>query len=92
MSWVSGDTPFVEGALYLAQAADATPLQSVLTFREVMDLRTSARLVVLSACESGLGVQSRGEGIQGLTRAWLFAGAGRLWPANGASTMTRQPR
>ena len=37
------------------------------TFREVMDFRTSARLVVPPACESGLGAQSRGEGIQGLT-------------------------
>jgi CHAT domain-containing protein len=71
----AGTPPHAEGALYLAEAADLTPLQSVLTFREVMDLRTSAKLVVLSACESGLGAQSRGEGIQGLTRAWLFAGA-----------------
>ena len=67
--------PYEEGALYLAQVEDSTPVQSVLTYREVMDLRTSARLVVLSACESGLGVLTRGEGVQGLTRAWLFAGA-----------------
>jgi len=71
----AGTPPYAEGALYLAQTEDSTPLQSVLTFREVMDLRTSSRLVVQSACESGLGAQSRGEGIQGLTRAWLFAGA-----------------
>jgi CHAT domain-containing protein len=43
-----------------------------LTFREVMDFRTSARLVVPSACESALGAQS--EGIQGLTRAGCLPG------------------
>jgi len=71
----AGTPPYTEGALYLAQAEDSTPLESVLTFSEVMNFRTSAKLVVMSACESGLGGQSRGEGIQGLTRAWLFAGA-----------------
>jgi hypothetical protein len=70
-------TPYAESALYLEHS---TLLQSVLTFREVMDFRTSARLVVPSACESGLGAQSRGEGIQGLTRAGCLPGAGRGQP------------
>ena len=38
-----------ERALFLAQAEDSAPPESVLTFREVMELRTSARLVLLSA-------------------------------------------
>lgn len=71
----AGTAPYLEGAIYLSQTDDSTPMQSVLTAREVMDLRTNAILVVLSSCESGLGTLSRGEGIQGLTRAWLFAGA-----------------
>jgi CHAT domain-containing protein len=66
--------PYAESALYLARRSTRQLLQSVPTFREVMDFRTSARLVVPSACESGLGAQNRGEGIQGLTRAGCLPG------------------
>lgn len=47
----------------------------LLTVSEIMNLRYNARLVVLSACQTGLGRPERGEGIIGLTRAVMYAGS-----------------
>lgn len=40
-----------------------------------MNSRYNARIVVLSACDSGLGKTERGEGVTGLTRAVMYAGS-----------------
>lgn len=57
---------------------------------EVFDLDLTASLVVLSACESGLGELSTGNELMGLTRAFLYAGApavvASLWKVDDAST------
>jgi CHAT domain-containing protein len=57
---------------------------------EVFSLRMNPRLVVLSACESGIGSLEGGDEVQGLNRAFLYAGAGgvlaSLWSVSDEST------
>ena len=67
-----------------------------LTVNEILDLRLTARLVTLSACETGLGSISEGDELVGLSRAFLYAGSAgiivSLWKVDDATTawlMTR---
>lgn len=57
---------------------------------EIYNLKINAALVTLSACETGLGKVARGEGIVGLSRSLLYAGAENLivslWQVADAST------
>ncbi|MCD4769291.1 MAG: CHAT domain-containing protein [Bacteroidales bacterium] len=46
-----------------------------LTVHEVFELNLNARLVTLSACETGLGYLDRGDEIVGLSRAFIYAGS-----------------
>ncbi len=61
-----------------------------LTMEEVLELRLDADLTVLSACQSGRGEAVRGEGVIGLTRAFMVAGsravAVTLWNVDDASS------
>ena len=58
--------------------------------REIYGLRLKADLVVLSACQTAAGKMEKGEGIQGLARAFFCAGSrsvvASLWNVNDAST------
>jgi CHAT domain-containing protein len=61
-----------------------------LALNAVYNLRLKADLVVLSACNTGLGKDIRGEGLVGLTRGFMYAGARRVvatsWQVNDIAT------
>lgn len=74
------------GAVALAPSAGDDGL---LTSMEIMGLSLRAELVVLSACNTGRGLVT-GDGVIGLTRAFIVAGAANvvvsLWAVSDAST------
>lgn len=73
--------------LWLAAGPDGTP--GFVSVGDVLSLSLGADLVTLSACETGVGRVARGEGVLGLPRAVLAAGARSvlvsLWKVNDQS-------
>lgn len=76
----------------LLASADSSDTENdgILYSGEIYNLKLNADLVVLSACETGLGKIKKGEGILGLTRALLYAGSKNiivsLWQVADQST------
>src|SRR6185436_5802550 len=72
------------------------PQDGFLRTHDIYNLKLPAELVVLSACETGLGKDIRGEGIEGLTRGFMYAGARRvivsLWNVNDKATAALMQR
>jgi CHAT domain-containing protein/tetratricopeptide (TPR) repeat protein len=66
------------------------PVDGLVQAYEIYGLRLSADLVVLSACRTSLGQEIRGEGLMGLSRGFLHAGASQvlasLWDVDDAAT------
>src|SRR5262249_40871741 len=61
-----------------------------LRLQDIYNLKLPAELIVLSACQTGLGKEIKGEGLVGLTRGFMYAGAPRivasLWKVDDRAT------
>ena len=82
--------PELSGIVLSMVDEKGSPENGFLLAHEIYNLRLPAELVVLSACQTGLGKQIRGEGLVGMTRGFLYAGARRvvvsLWSVDDEAT------
>ncbi|HEX3129910.1 MAG TPA: CHAT domain-containing protein, partial [Thermoanaerobaculia bacterium] len=66
------------------------PQNGLLRLHDIYNLKLNADLVVLSACQTALGQEIRGEGLVGLTRGFMYAGTPRvlasLWSVDDRAT------
>ncbi len=93
---LNSKNPELSGVVLSLFDEKGTPQNGFLRLRDVFNLNLPAELVVLSACQTGLGQEVKGEGLIGLTRGFMYAGASRvlvsLWSVNDEATselMTR---
>jgi CHAT domain-containing protein/Tfp pilus assembly protein PilF len=70
--------PELSGLLLSMVDRHGRPQEGFLSAAEAFNLKLGADLVVLSGCRTGLGKEIRGEGMIGLTRALMYAGAPRV--------------
>ncbi len=82
--------PELSGIVLSMLDKQGNSLNGFLRLHDIFNLDFSADLVVLSACQSGLGKHIRGEGLVGLTRGFMYAGTPRLlvslWNVDDAAT------
>jgi CHAT domain-containing protein len=82
--------PELSGLVLSLVDREGKPQDGFLESAEIYNLKLGADLVVLSACQTALGKEVRGEGLVGLTRGFMYAGAPRvlasLWPVPDQAT------
>ncbi len=82
--------PELSGLVLSLLDAHGRPLDGFVGLSDIYNLRASVDLVVLSACQTALGTNVRGEGLIGLTRGFMYAGASSvvasLWNVDDEST------
>jgi tetratricopeptide (TPR) repeat protein len=87
---LNSEHPQLSGVVLSLVDERGQPQDGFLRLHEIFNLRLPAELVVLSACQTGLGKEIKGEGLVGLTRGFMYAGAARvvasLWQAHDAAT------
>lgn len=82
--------PELSGVVMSLVDEQGIPQNGFLRLRDIFNLHLPAELVVLSACQTGQGQEVKGEGIIGLTRGFMYAGAARvlvsLWKVDDQAT------
>ncbi|WP_256973606.1 CHAT domain-containing tetratricopeptide repeat protein, partial [Nostoc sp. T09] len=88
--FVNQDQPELSGIVLSLVDKKGNPISGYLRLGDLFNQDYPAELIVLSACETGLGKNINGEGLVGLTRGLMYAGAARvavsLWQVNDEGT------
>jgi CHAT domain-containing protein len=86
----NSDYPELSGIILSLIDEKGNALNGFLRLTDIFNLKLAADLVVLSACQTGLGQNIQGEGMVGLTRGFMYAGAKRvvvsLWSVDDEGT------
>jgi CHAT domain-containing protein len=87
---LNSEYPELSGLALSLVDENGKPQDGFLRMHEIYNLRLPADLVVLSACQTALGKEIKGEGLVGLTRGFMYAGAERvvasLWQVDDLAT------
>ncbi len=87
---LNNKVPALSGLVFSLVDEQGQPRNGFLRLHEIYNLKLNADLVVLSGCQTALGQEVIGEGLIGLTRGFMHAGAPRvvasLWNVNDQAT------
>ena len=87
---LNSEHPELSGLVLSLVDEHGRPQDGFLQLTDIYNLNLPADMVVLSACETGLGKEIKGEGLVGITRGFMYAGASRvlasLWKVDDAGT------
>jgi len=87
---LNSEYPELSGVVLSLFNEKAEPVNGFLRLNEIYNMRLNADMVVLSACQTALGKEVRGEGLIGLTRGFMYAGSPRvvasLWKVDDVAT------
>jgi CHAT domain-containing protein len=75
---IDTEAPRLSGIVLSQVTRAGTPQDGFLRLHDIYNMRLGADLVTLSACQTAMGKDVSGEGLIGLTRGFMFAGAPRV--------------
>jgi CHAT domain-containing protein/tetratricopeptide (TPR) repeat protein len=89
-SLLNNEHPELSGIVLSLVDKQGQPQDGFLRLHDIYNLKLGADLVVLSACQTALGKEIKGEGLVGLTRGFMYAGTPRvvasLWKVSDTAT------